>query len=99
MAGCKCGRPPDGPLPDAGTDAGMPCGLDTDCPLGEACLGGYCKRPTLIDAGLVPCTQDSECPTGQKCLPSTNTCFTTMVEDAGELDGGFVGSCLHGPNS
>src|SRR5207253_2765730 len=65
-------------------------------PLGQACVAGRCGKPANPDAGVPGCAVDGDCPAGQRCLPSTGTCFVPATADAGDVDSGFVGTCLPG---
>src|SRR4051812_9281467 len=96
FSGCRCGTPASY-TPDAGqADAGPRCGSDSDCPLGQACVGGRCGLPVAPDASVPACVTFADCPVGQVCIPSTNTCYAPPPDDGGETDAGYLGSCLPG---
>ncbi|MBI3182833.1 MAG: putative metal-binding motif-containing protein [Myxococcales bacterium] len=95
VCACKC-TPPPGNVGEDGGPQGVPCSSDGDCPIGEACVEGYCGTPQVPDAAT-GCTRNEDCPPGEVCLPSTGQCITPTPEDSGtETDAGQTGTCFEG---
>src|SRR5687768_265060 len=81
---------------DAGEKV-APCELNSQCPLGKACVQGQCGDPVAEDAGRTVCDRDEHCDPGYRCLLSTGQCVLDTT-DAGVvmIDAGNDNECTEG---
>ncbi|MGB5810643.1 MAG: hypothetical protein WBG86_08945, partial [Polyangiales bacterium] len=71
------------PAPSGAPSSTQACSTQTDCPFGEACVGGTCGQ----------CSQSSDCETGQTC--ANNTCIQ-FVNGLPSVPGGTADTVIAG---